>query len=94
MKLLNVRLGPDDARMAAYLRKDGIEISGVVRDAIRAAYGQRAADRAAGRRASEIMADIYREHPDPPDLPREKRNLRDRGSVQRSIRQRLQRRPS
>lgn len=92
MKLLNVRLGPEDARMAARLKKDGMPISRVVRDAIRAAYERHAAARARRRRASEIMADIYREHPDPPDLPRGKRDLRDRGHVRRVIRKRLQRR--
>ena len=45
-------------------------------------------------RAREIMANIYREYPDPPNLPRATRDLRDRGSVRRVIRQRLRRRPS
>jgi hypothetical protein len=92
MKLLNVRLGPADARMAADLRKNGVPISRVVRDAIRAAYEQHAAVRTGHRRASEIMADIYREHPDPPDLSRGTRDRRDRRSVRRAIRERLRRR--
>lgn len=92
MKLLNVRLGPDDARMAARLREAGIPISRVVRDAIRAAHERHAALRAARRPASEIMADIYREYPNRPNLPRGKRDLTDRARVRRLIRQRLRRR--
>jgi post-segregation antitoxin (ccd killing protein) len=92
MKLLNVRLGPDDARMAARLREAGIPISHVVREAIRAAHERHAAARASRRPASEIMADIYREYPDPPSPRRSKRQLRDRASVRRLIRRRLRRR--
>jgi len=92
MKLLNVRLGPEDARMAKRLQKDGMRISRVVRDAIRAAYERHAVARARRRRASQIMMEIYREHPDPPDLPRKERDLRDRESVRRVIWKRLRRR--
>lgn len=94
MKLLNVRLGPEDARMAADLRKGGIQISRVVRDAIRAAHERQAVAPVSRMRAREIMTNIYREYPDPPNLPRATRDLRDRGSVRRVIRQRLRRRPS
>ena len=92
MRLLNVRLGPEDARMAARLRKAGIPISRVVRDAIRVAHERQAAARRPRRRPSQIMRDIYREHPDPADLPRRKHDLQDRQSVQRVIRRRLKRR--
>jgi post-segregation antitoxin (ccd killing protein) len=92
MKLLNVRLGPEDAQKAARLREAGIPISRVVRDAIRAAHDRHAAARVAGRSASELMADIYREYPDRPNLRRGKRDLRNRAAVRRLIRQRLRRR--
>lgn len=65
MKLLNVRLAPEDARMAARLREAGIPISRLVREAIRAAHARHAPARAARKRPSELMASIYREHPDP-----------------------------
>ena len=94
MKLLNVRLGPEDARMAAHLRRDGIPLSGIVRAAIRAAYERQAAGRVTGGRASAIMADIYREHPDPANFLRGKSVVRDRRSVRRVIRDRLRRRRS
>ena len=91
MKLLNVRLGPEDARRAARLREAGVPISRVVREAIRAAHERHVTARVSRRRASEIMADIYREHPDPRNLPRGKRDLTDRAGVRRVIRQRLRR---
>jgi hypothetical protein len=92
VKLLNVRLSPEDARRAAALRKDGVPVSRIVRAAIRSAYERRAGGRAGGQRASAIMATIYREHPDPPERPRAPRDLRDRRAVTRAIRTRLARR--
>jgi hypothetical protein len=92
MKLLNVRLGPDDARMAAQLREAGIPISRIVRDALRAAHERHAAVRAPRRRPSQIMAQIYKDHPDPPGIRRRRRDLTDSEAVRRVIRQRLRRR--
>jgi hypothetical protein len=90
MKLLNVRLGPEDARIAAELRKHGVELSSIVREAIRAAYATRA--RTGGRRrASDIMADIYAQIPDPPGLAPARYDLRNRKSVRRAIVRRLRR---
>ena len=94
MKLLNVRLAPEDARMAARLRQAGIPISRLVREAIRAGHARYASVRASRKRPSEIMTSIYREHPDPPGLPREPRDLRNRASVRRVIRRRLRPRRS
>jgi hypothetical protein len=91
MKLLNVRLGPDDARMAAQLREAGIPISRLVRDALRAAHERHAAARAPRRRPSQVMAEIYRDHPDRPGVRRGKRDLTDRAAVRRLIRQQLRR---
>lgn len=92
MKLLNVRLSPEDARRAAALRKDGVAVSRVVREAIRFAYERRAGGRGGGRRASAIMAEIYREHPDPPGRSRAVPDPQDRRAVRRAIRKRLARR--
>jgi post-segregation antitoxin (ccd killing protein) len=90
MKLLNVRLNADDARLAAQLRDAGIEISRVVREAIRAEHGRRA-----GRqrpRASELMAAIYAAHPDPPGLRPRRHDARDRRGARRVIVRKLRRR--
>jgi hypothetical protein len=94
VKLVNVRLGPEDARKAARLREAGIPISRVVRDAIRAAHDRHVTARAARRAASEIMAEIYSEYPDRLTRRRRKRDLGDRAEVRRLIRQRLRRRRS
>jgi hypothetical protein len=89
MKLLNVRLSPEDVRRAAALRTHGVLVSHIVREAIRSAYERRAGGRGGRRRASAIMAEIYREHPDSPDQPRVVKDVRDRGAVRRAIRTRL-----
>src|SRR5262249_9602704 len=94
VKLLNVRLSPDDARRAAALRKDGIAVSRLVREAIRTAYDKRPGVGEGGRRASAIMAEIYREHPDPPGRLRTATAPRHRRAVRRAIRARLTRRRS
>lgn len=89
VKLLHVRLGPEDSRIAAELRKHGVELSSVVREAIRAAYSARARKGRRRRRASEIMADIYAQIPDPPGFAPPPYDLRDRRSVRRAITARL-----
>jgi len=94
VKLLNVRLAPEDARMAARLRQASIQISRLVREAIHAADARHATARASHRRPREIMADIYRENPDLPDLLHATRDLRNRASVRRVIRRRLRPRRS
>jgi post-segregation antitoxin (ccd killing protein) len=94
MKLLNVRLDEDDARRAAELRGAGVQISRIVRDAIRAEHDQRIGERRERRRASDVMARIYAEHPDPPGVPRRRLDLRDRRAVRRAIAARLGRRHS
>jgi hypothetical protein len=91
MKLLNVRLDAAHIRMVADLRRCGIEMSTLVREAIRAAHGRRSAADAQGRRPSQLLAEIYRECPDPDGVPRPMYDLRDRRSVQRAIRRRLRR---
>jgi predicted nucleic acid-binding protein len=50
--LLNVRLSPDDARRAAELREEGVQISDVVREAIRAEYLRRRPGGPGNRRPS------------------------------------------
>jgi hypothetical protein len=88
MKLLNVRLGSEDAAKVRALREQGVEISDLIRRTIRAEYA-----RAAGRRTPQdvkaILADIYRRHPDPQPQPRRQLDLTDRRAVQRYLRRRL-----
>ena len=94
MRLLNVRLGPEDSRIAAELRKEGVQLSRVVREALRAAHTVGGASRSRRRRASDIMAEIYAQFPDPPGLARRRFDLRDRRSARRAIAARAKRRRS
>ena len=92
MKLLKVRLAPDDARMAAHLKEQGVQLSSVVRDAIRVAYDQHARRRQRPQRLSALMQKIYLEVPDPGGQTRLGYDLRDRRSIRRVIVARLRRR--
>ena len=92
MKLLNVRLNEDDARLAAALRQEGVELSRVVRNALHAEYERRIAGRVRRRSAAVVMAEIYAACPDPPRLPRRSYDLRDRRAARRAIVSRLRRR--
>ena len=85
MKLLNVRLDDEDARKAVRLRQAGVQLSRVVREAIRAAYDRQLGGRAPRRDPGEIMAEIYAAYPDPPGLPPRRLDLRDRRAVRRAV---------
>lgn len=65
VKLLNVRLGPEDAAMVAELREEGVEMSSLIRDAIRTAYGRRLRRLRPGD-VDALLAEIYERHPEPP----------------------------
>jgi len=92
MPLLNVRLSPEDARRAAELREDGIQISDVVREAIRAEYLRRRPGRPGNRRPSLLVKEILEALPDPADLPPRAVDSTDRRAVRRHIAAKLHRR--
>ena len=85
MSLVNVRLSPDDARRAAALRKAGIQISDVVREAIRAEYLRSRAAKPDKRRPSLIVKEILEALPDPADMPDRAVDPSDRHAVRRHI---------
>ena len=89
MKLLNVRLDADDARYAEELRRAGVQISRLVRDAIRSEHAQRLGVRGKRRTPKAIMKQIYAEHPDPPRQPRRRLDLTNRRALRRAVRARL-----
>ncbi len=89
MTLLNVRLNADDARRATELRQTGVQISQVVRDAIRVEHERRIGRRRSRRETSTILAEIYAAHPDAPDAPRRGFDLRDRKAARRAILRKL-----
>jgi hypothetical protein len=90
MPLLNVRLGPEEDRMAAALREEGVAISGVVREALRAEYERRFGARRA-RKGARLVDQILADLPDPPDLPARDFSLTDRRAIADHIRARLSR---
>jgi hypothetical protein len=94
MKLLNVRLAAEDVRMVAHLKQEGIQLSSVVRDAIRVAYDQRVRRRTRPRRLSALMEEIYLAVPDRGGSRRPRYDLRERKSVRRVIVARLRQRRS
>ena len=89
MSLLNVRLGPEEARAASALRGAGANLSEIVRSAIRTEYERQLGRRNKLRRPSELVAQILATLPDPADLPPRSLDSRDRRAVQRHIARKL-----
>jgi hypothetical protein len=85
MPLVNVRLSADDARRAAELREDGVQISDVVREAIRAEYLRRRPGKSRDRRPSLVVKEILAALPDPADMPPPAVDPTDRHAVRRHI---------
>lgn len=90
-RLVNVRLDPEHLRKADRLRKNGISLSDVVREAIDARYGEVTARETRGA-ADEILAGIFVEFPDPADLPRRAYDVHDAAAARRAMRRRVRRR--
>jgi hypothetical protein len=90
MALVNVRLDPEDARRVAELRRAGVRLSTIVRQAIRAEH-ERVAKRVGGRAAAAALARIYADHPDTGDVRPRGFDLRDRRQVRAAIAARLRR---
>lgn len=88
MKLLNVRLDAQDARKAEELRRAGVLISRLVRDAIRAEHGKRYGP-ARRRSAASVMAEIYAACPDPPGLAPRDYDVAGRRAARRAVQRRL-----
>ena len=91
MPLLNVRLGPEEERMASALREEGVAISGLVRQALRAEYDRRFGGQGR-RKGSHVVARILEDLPDPSNLPSRGFSLSDRRAVSNHIRAKLARR--
>ena len=89
MPLLNVRLGPEDARAASALREAGANLSSIVRRALRAEYEQRVARSKRTKRPSQIVAEILHAVADPAGLPGRTFDSRNRRAVQRRIARKL-----
>lgn len=63
MKMINIRLNPDDERRAEALQKSGVTVSEVVRRAIREEYERRVGTPRPADWAAKLVADVIRRHP-------------------------------
>jgi hypothetical protein len=87
-RLVNVRLDAERLRKARILRERGVRLSDVVREAIDERYGTL---RQTGSTADvkALVAGIFEQFPDPPDLPARAYDLHDRKAASAAIRRRL-----
>ena len=82
-RLVNVRLDAARLRKAQVLRRRGIALSDVVREAIDARYGQ--LESAPRSDVTAMVRRIFDEHPDPADLPERGYDVHDRQAARRAI---------
>jgi hypothetical protein len=87
--LLNVRLDAEDSRRADDLKRAGVQLSTLVRQAIRSEHQRRIGGRHARRRAAQVMAEIYAASPDPPGLSKRSYDVHDSEQARRAIRKKL-----
>ena len=80
---MNVRLDAARLRKAQVLRRRGIALSDVVREAIDARYGQLQSTPRSDVKG--IVRRIFDEHPDPADLPERDYDVHDRQAARRAI---------
>jgi post-segregation antitoxin (ccd killing protein) len=88
MSLLNVRVDPQLLAKAQTLRKDGVNISQLFRQAIESAYARRPKKRKP-RDVKAALDAIYAKYPDAPGKPARGFDLRDRAAVGQHIAGRL-----
>jgi hypothetical protein len=91
-RLVNVRL--DDRRLhkVRRLREHGVVLSDLVREAIDERFARVSAPRTP-RDLDALMARIFEQYPDPPDLPPPGYNVYDRTEARNAIRRKLRRGP-
>jgi hypothetical protein len=82
-RLVNVRLDAARLRKARALRKRGIALSDVVREAIDARYGQLQSTPRSD--VAVVVRRIFDEHPDPSDLPERDYDVHDRHAARHAV---------
>ena len=90
MALLNVRLEVEDQRRVADLRRAGVQLSKLVRAAIRTEHARRIEGRAAKPAPSLVVKEILASLPDPPSAASRGKRA-DRRAVRRRIVAKLKR---
>lgn len=86
-RLVNVRLDADRLRKARSLRKRGVALSDVVREAIDERYGREHSSPHTDAKA--LIRRLFEQHPDPPDLPARGYDVHDRAAARRAIMRRV-----
>jgi len=89
-RLVNVRLDEARFRKARKLRESGVVLSDLVREAIDERFEQVSGPRTP-RDLEVLMARIFEQYPDPPDLPAPGYDVHDRTEARNAIRRRLRR---
>jgi len=91
-RLVNVRLDAERLRKAKLLRERGVRLSDVLREAIDERFSAlRRPESPPDVRA--IMARIFDQYPDPPNLPSRRYDVHDRGAAREAISRKLRLRP-
>lgn len=90
-RLVNVRLDEERLGKVRKLRDSGVAVSDVLREAIDQRYRDLKASRS-GRDVRAIMARIFEEYPDPPDVAPLPYNVHDRRQARSAILRKLRRR--
>lgn len=87
-RLINVRLGEEHVRKVDVLRREGVVLSDLVREAIDAKYealtaGEQPYD------AEELIERLFTAYPDPAELPPRGYDVHERRAAREAIRRRL-----
>jgi len=91
MKLVNVRLSDDDAAKVADLRREGVELSEVVREAVRARH-LTLQPALSPKDVEPLLESIYARHPLTAKDERPAVDTTNRRAMQKFIRSKLRRR--
>jgi len=84
MKLLNIRLSAEDAKIVARLRRQGVNISSFVRDALRSEDKRR---QGSGKPldVDRMLQEIYERNPEPAGYKPRAYNVHDSAQARRAI---------
>ena len=90
-RLVNVRLDEERVRKARRLRKTGVVLSDLVREAIDERFEELNAHRKP-RDVQAVVRRIFEQYPDPPNLPAPAYNVHDPKEARQAILSKLRRR--
>jgi hypothetical protein len=90
-KLINVRLEAQDAAKANALKAEGVKLSAIVRDAIRAEYDRRLARPRSGVELAKALKQMHEDYPIPDSEPPIPVDVSNRNAASAYIRGKLQR---